>query len=178
MSDLDIHNFRESVEWFLHANTPSYLYEHLKNLGEVENLAKKLTHQELYNICKRTLDKKEKNHESELAFYIALIALSLKSYSEFFKYLELLKTSEYKWANHIISLIISNYEPVTTAIINVESKPKMKILEKKSENTNDFDNEQAIRITTYPKVYEEQEQSDDTNISGMINLEHDGDNNG
>lgn len=175
MNSLDINNFRESAEWFLYANTPSYLYKHLKNLGEVENLAEELTHQELYDICKRTFDKKEKNCESELAFYITLIALSLKPYSKFSKYIESLKTSEYKWASTLISLIISNYEPVTTATINAKSKPEMKSLEKKAENISDSATEQTLRITTCPKVYKKQEQSDDTTISGMISLEYDGD---
>jgi len=176
MTELDVNYFSESAEWFLNANTPSYLYNHLKILGEVENLANKSTHQELFNICKKASEKKDKNYDSELVFYIGLIALSLKPYSEFSKYVESLKTSNYKWASTIISLIISNHQPVTTATIKVESKPKIKRLEKKSKDTDDSTTEQTMHFKSNPIVYKTEEGfSNITTSDNTINLEPNGD---
>ena len=125
MSSFMIENFKESAEKYLCANTPGYLYTHLKRLQEVESLANELSTKELFELCKQSSEISKKNGEVELAFYICLVALSFKEYSESYPFLELLKTDEYKWANSIISLILEKYVPVTEHTIDVKNKPKI-----------------------------------------------------
>lgn len=132
MSSFEIENFKESAEMFMCANTPSYLYKHLKKLQEVESFAHKMSTKGLYKLCKQTSEASKKNHESELRFYICLIALSFKAYPESSTYLKLLETNEYKWANSIISLILEEYVPVTMRKIHIKNKPKMVFPEVKS----------------------------------------------
>lgn len=125
MSIFNIANFKESVKWFVCASTPNYLYTNLKDLQEVENLSLQLSADELYAFCKQTIERKEKNRESELECYIYLVALSFKTYSESSAYLIELKTKEYKWANSIISLIISKSNIITEETINVKFTPNI-----------------------------------------------------
>lgn len=125
MSSFDISNFRESAEWFLCANTPVYLYTNLKKLQEVENLSNGLSAKNLYELCRQFLEKDENIYESELAYYICLIALSFKNFSEIRSYLESLRTDKYKWANSIIMLIIGKYNSITEYKVTVKNEPKV-----------------------------------------------------
>ena len=123
-----LENFKESAERFLCSNTPGYLYTHLKKLQEIQSLGHKLSTKELYQLCKQASERKEKNSESELEFYIYLVALSFKPYSESYTYLKSLETNEYKWTNSIISLIIEEYKPITEYKINIKGKPPKVVL--------------------------------------------------
>ena len=153
MSAFEIENFKESAKIFFCSNTAGYLYTHLAILGEVENLAEELSTDELYEIGRQALERKDKNPDSELLFYIALIALSFKPYSEISSHLHSLRTHEYKWANSIISLIIAKYNLVTEDKVDIKSEP--------------------VIIT--PKEGYEYKLTDSTTSEISINLEQPGD---
>lgn len=115
------------MEIFLCANTPGYLYTHLRQAKEVEVLAEQSSTDGLYAIGRHALEGEQKNLERELSFYIAVIALSLKPYSEISIYLTRLKTDKYKWANSIISLVKTKYRLVTVEAIDIIYEPKIVI---------------------------------------------------
>lgn len=109
----NIENFSESVETFLCANTPNYLYTHFVESQEIRNLSDKLSPEAIYDLCVQLLKKDEANHKDELSFYIYLVALSFQPYPKSHDYLKSLTTNKYKWANDIILLIINRYKLVT-----------------------------------------------------------------
>jgi hypothetical protein len=123
-NNIDIKNFGECIEAFVCANTPSYLYTHLRGLVEVENLAEASSASELYEMGRHALEE-EKTSDGELSFYIVLIALSFKPYSEMSSYLKDLKTDKYKWANAIIVLVKSKYGLVTEDTIDIKHEPSI-----------------------------------------------------
>jgi hypothetical protein len=126
MNSVDINNFRASAEVFSCASTPAYLYVNLKRLQEIEKLASELSTKDLYELCNQVLAKDTKNWDNELAFYIHLIALSFKTYSETRPYLlKLSKTNKYKWTIYIVSLIIADSKVVTEYKVTVKNKPKI-----------------------------------------------------
>src|SRR3972149_7134303 len=125
MNVLDINNFRSCAEVFLYANTPAYLYKHLRNCQEATVLAERLSTQELYELAEKVLGQEEISCENELVFYICLIALSFKIYSESHTYLKSLMTDKYKWAKSIISFIISDYIPISEDEIRIQTHPKI-----------------------------------------------------
>jgi len=176
MNVLDINSFPDCVEKFLCANTPAYLYTHLKKLQEVESIAEKLPTKKLYKICKEALEVKEKNYDSELAFYISLIALSFKPYSETFECLQQLKTDLYKWANNIISLIIEGHVPITEYGINVENIPKIISSQEEPKETSDTAISGTIILKNIPTIDLPQGSSIDSITSDTtINIEYNGD---
>ncbi|MGA2322821.1 MAG: hypothetical protein ABSG22_03135 [Sedimentisphaerales bacterium] len=134
MNGFDIKNFKESAKWFLCANTPVYLYTNLKKLSEIEGLSNILSVKDIYEKCKHILEKSERNQVSELMFYIFLMALSFKEYSEAHTFLGSLRNDKYKWANSIISLIIGKYNPITEYKTTVKYEPKVILSQEGFEN--------------------------------------------
>jgi hypothetical protein len=124
MNLLNLKDYPFCTEFFLYANTPAYLYKHLRNLPDVNALARQLSTGELYELAKKVIGT-EKTSENELIYYIYLIALSFKIYSESHPYLESLRTDKYRWADNIISFISSDYIPISEDEIHIQMRPKI-----------------------------------------------------
>lgn len=170
MNSVDINNFRASAEVFLCASTPTYLYDNLKHLQEVERLASELSTKDLYELCNQVLAKDTKNWDDELAFYIPLIALSFKTYSETRPYLfKLSKTNKYKWTIYIVSLIVADSKVVTEYKVTVKNKPKIvlpvELPEYESVTTCEVDMKKKPQI-----IFPEEALENPTMSSNVINV--------
>jgi hypothetical protein len=138
MIQLNLNTFKNSAEVFLFANTPNYLYKHLRELNEVQRLAENLTSKELYDACSTYLDKTVKTFENELGFYITLIALSFKDYSEANVFLRSLNNKEYKWSDSILTLINAKRNPSTVAHMELKQIKKSEQVTSKGDAASSF----------------------------------------
>lgn len=124
MTDLlfNVNDLPDCIRWFIWANTPVYLFKKLSRVQELEALSNRLSATELFSFGQQ-IEKEESSPENELTFYICIIALSFKTYSEISEHLNRLRTVKYKWANTLIQLVVAESRIIIMDSISVSSRP-------------------------------------------------------
>lgn len=101
------HPFPEAVRVFVVANTPTYLFKHLRSIQSIQALAGETSTDALVKRCRELASVKNPAMDDELDFYVHLVALYFKPPSEFRRVLDDLSNSPFRWAKPLVQLIAS-----------------------------------------------------------------------
>lgn len=98
------------------ANTPMYLFTHLRLNPSVFQFAKEFTTTEIISIFKNKLKRQDKNEEDLAIIYACIIALTFKRLEEVSSFLQQLHSYKLKWGDRLANIYFA-----TVKIIDVES---------------------------------------------------------
>src|SRR4051794_7146596 len=85
------------------ANTPNYLYRHLRENVGIDLLAKDTSVAELFEFIQSFMEVEEATFKMEAVAYAALIALTYKPVSEVDAWIEQHGIPPMRWATHILA---------------------------------------------------------------------------
>jgi hypothetical protein len=117
MIDLDQINRSAAMRHYMLANTPRYLYRHLREDPSVEAFAKLSTPKELVAAIIRIEKQPERSAEDISLAYVMLVALSFQDYRDVTAALSGWRPQVLRWATHIISIL--NRPSLATTIAHV-----------------------------------------------------------
>ena len=112
---------------YLFANTPMYLYQHFREHAALEELAKRVSLQELIEEFNQQVNKEPRTIEDVVTAYALLVAITFLDYKQVISALNNLDLSRLDWGNDITSIFRARAIPTKTITI----KAKAPIAQKK-----------------------------------------------
>lgn len=114
-------NLKEVVSEYLFANTPMYLYKHLRSNASIKELAKNTTLEVLLKEYDRRTSKEERTAEEAAVAYALLVAVTFLGYSQALAAFRQFDLSRLDWGNDIMDIFISETTPETEIGVSADS---------------------------------------------------------
>jgi len=108
-----------------YANTPAYVYKHLREEKSVADIAEIFTSDELITQLKDTTSREVSSNEEIVLIYALLIAITLKGDEQSLNFLRHIREhSTIRWFKEITGIFLSTFKPI---IINEHIMPSQNI---------------------------------------------------
>ena len=127
--NLDI---RQVASVYLFANTPMYLYRHLREIDSVRDLGKDVSLKDLVDEYDRRTLSKGKSVEDIAIAYTLLVAITFWEYREALEALSKFELSRLDWGSDVKDIFISK-SPITT-LLELSVKPTFSPTEQMKSN--------------------------------------------
>jgi len=118
-NQIDVH---EIDQVYLVANTPSYLFKHLRACNSVQWMAANLNVEQLEELYRKNRGEEDLTKHSAALAYALIAALSLHEYSAVAETLKRIPVNELSWGRQFIETAISQAIPFTQQTIRLSPR--------------------------------------------------------
>jgi len=113
-------DLKQVITAYLFANTPMYLYRHLRYIDSVEELGKRTTLKALVKEYDKRTSKEQRSTKDIAVAYALLVAITFWEYRRALAAFDDFELSRLNWGNDIKDIFIST-SPITD-ILNISAK--------------------------------------------------------